>query len=76
MPTVKITVSEKVTYCREVEMSEAEYRDWDNRLDSTAGRAYDKVVEELADKYIRRDDRDWLDADDLELQDMSVVVTP
>lgn len=76
MPTVKITVSEKVTYCREVEMSEAEYRDWDKRLDSTGGRAYDKVVEELTEKYIRRDDRDWLDADDLELQDMSVVVTP
>lgn len=41
MPTVKIVVSEKVTYCREVEMTEAEYHAWDNKLDQTKGREYD-----------------------------------
>lgn len=76
MPTVRIAVTERVTYCREVEMSEAEYHAWGEKLDRLTGREYDKAVEELTDRYLHRDDRDFLDADDLELQDMSVVVTP
>lgn len=73
MPIIEITVRERVTYKREVEVSESEYRAMESSLDLLTGRAYDRAVEEIADKYIRRDDRDFFDADDLELDDLKVV---
>jgi hypothetical protein len=74
MPTVEITVTERVTYSRQVEMTQAEFSAWDNKLDTLKGREYDEAVEELTEAFIRRDERDWQDADDLELLDMKVVV--
>ena len=72
MPTVKIVVSERVTYTREVEMTEAEFREWDDKLD-LRGREYDRALEDFASRYIRRDDRDFFDADDLELGEFTTV---
>ena len=72
MPKVLITVSERVTYSREVDMSEAEWRQWDEKTDQR-GRAHDDAVEELTDRFIRRT-QDWQDADDLTLIDLSVVL--
>lgn len=74
MPVIEITVSERVTYKRQIEVSEAEYRDMEAKLDDKWGSEYDKVVEQIACKYIRRDDRDYFDSDDLELDDLTVVV--
>ena len=74
MPIIEITVSERVTYRRRIEVSEAEYRDMEAELDDNFGSDYDRAVEEIAEKYIRRDDRDFYDADDLELDDLKVVV--
>ena len=72
MPTVKIVVSERVTYTREVEMTEAEFREWDDKLD-LRGREYDHALEDFVSRYIRRDDRDFFDADDLELGEFTTV---
>ena len=72
MPRVLISVREVVTYSREIEMSEAEWRKWDEKTDQR-GQAHDKAVEELAAHFIRRDE-DWLDATDLELMDLSLVL--
>jgi hypothetical protein len=74
MPVIEILVSERVAYKREVEVSEAEYRAMETKLDTLKGREYDRAVEEIAEKYIRRDDRDFFDADNLELDDLKVVV--
>jgi len=73
MPVIEITVRERVTYKREVEVTESEYRSMESQLDILTGRAYDKAVEEITEKYIRRDDRDFFDADDLELDDLRVI---
>lgn len=72
MPRVLISVREVVTYSREVEMSEADWRQWDEKTDQR-GQAHDKAVEELAAHFIRRDE-DWQDATDLELMDLSLVL--
>lgn len=72
MPKVLISIRERVTYSREVEMTEAEWRDWDQKTDQR-GRAGDDAVEELTAKFIRRTE-DWQDADDLELMDLSLVM--
>ena len=72
MPTVKITVSERVTYTREVEMTDAEFREWDDKLD-LRGMEYDRALEDFASRYIRRDDRDFFDADDLKLGEFTTV---
>lgn len=74
MPIIEITVSERVTYKREIEVSEAEYRAMETKLDTLKGREYDRAVEQITWKYIQRDDRDFFDADDLELDDLKVVV--
>lgn len=74
MPIIEITVRERVTYKREVEVSESEFRAMETKLDTLRGREYDRAVEEITDRYIRRDDRDFFVADDLELDDLKVVV--
>ena len=73
MPVIEITVRERVTYKREVEVTEAEFRAMETQLDTLNGREYDSAVEAIADKYIRRDERDFFDAYDLELDDLKVV---
>ena len=72
MPKVLISVSERVTYTREVEMTEAEWREWDQKTDQH-GRAHDHAVEELTTKFIRRTD-DWQDAGSPQLEDLSLVL--
>ena len=72
MPKVRITVSERVTYSREVEMSEVDWRQWGEKTDQR-GKARDKAVEALAAHFIRRDE-DWQDADDLLLMDLSLAL--
>lgn len=72
MPRVLISVREVVTYSREVEMSEAEWRQWDEKTDQR-GKAHDKAVEELTEHFIRRKE-DWHDADDLQLMDFALVL--
>ena len=74
MPVIEITVRERVTYKREVEVTESEFRAMEAQLDTLKGREYDRAVELITDKYIRRDDRDFFDADDLELDYLKVVV--
>ena len=74
MPTVKIQVSEQVAYLREVEMTDADYREWNDKL-KLSGREHDRAVELLACRFIRRDDRDYYDADDLELVEFKTVKT-
>ena len=72
MPRVLISVREVVTYSREIEMSEAEWRKWDEATDQR-GKAHERAVEELAAHFIRRNE-DWQDADDLELMELSLVL--
>lgn len=72
MPKVLITVRELVTYSREVEMSEAEWHEWDRKTDQR-GKVGQDAVEDLTSKFIRRT-QDWQDADDLELMDLSLVL--
>ena len=72
MPRVLISVREYVIYSREVEMTEAEWREWDQKTDQR-GRAHDRAVEELTARYIRRE-QDWQDADQLELMVLSLVL--
>ena len=74
MPTVRILVSEQVFYAREVEMTEAEFREWNDKL-KLSGREHARAVELLACRFIRRDDRDYYDADDLELVEFKTVET-
>lgn len=74
MPVIEITVRERVTYKREVEVTESEFRAMEAQLDTLRGREYDRAVESITDKYIRRDYRDFFDADDLELDNLIVVV--
>ena len=74
MPTIEITVRERVTYKRQVDVTESEFRAMETQLDTLKGRKYDRAVESIADKYIRRDDRDFFDADDLWLDDLRVIV--
>jgi len=72
MPTVKIVVSERITYTREVEMTDAEFREWGDKLD-LRGMEYDRALEDFASRYIRRDYRDFFDADDLELGEFTTA---
>lgn len=72
MPKILISVSERVTYSREVEMTEAEWRQWDEATDQR-GRAHDDAVEQLVAKYIRRA-QDWQDADRLQLGTLDTVL--
>lgn len=72
MPKVMISVSERVTYSREVEMTEAEWREWDEKTDQR-GQAHDDAVEALRAKYIRPA-QDWKDADSLRLDELSLVL--
>ena len=72
MPRVLISVREVVTYSREIDMSEADWRQWDEKTDQR-GKAHDKAVEELAAHFIRREE-DWQDAADLELMELSLVL--
>jgi len=72
MPKILISVSERVTYSREVDMTEAEWQEWDRKTDQR-GQAHDDAVEELTEKFIRRVE-DWQDADNLMLRDLSVVL--
>lgn len=72
MPKVLIRISERVTYSREVEMTEAEWREWDEKTDMR-GRHHDDAVEALRAKYIRPV-QDWEDADSLRLDDLSLVL--
>lgn len=74
MPKVMISVSERVTYSREVEMTEAEWLEWDKKTDQR-GRAHDDAVEALRAKYIRPA-QDWQDADSLRLDELSLVLEP
>lgn len=71
MPKVLISVSERVTYSREVEMSEAEWKHWSEST-YQRGRLHHEAVEELRSKYIRSA-QDWQDADQLQLEGLSVV---
>lgn len=71
MPKVRIEMSERVIYSREVEMTEAEWQEWDQRTDQN-GRAGDDAVEALRSKYIRPA-QDWQDADRLELRDLTLL---
>ena len=72
MPRVLISVREVVTYSREVEMTEAEWRKWDEATDHS-GMAHERAVVELAAHFIRRNEV-WQDADDLELMELSLVL--
>lgn len=72
MPKILIAISERVTYSREVEMTEAEWREWDEKTDQR-GRAFDDAIEEMTTKYIRRAE-DWQDANDLRLEDLTVML--
>lgn len=72
MPKVLIEISERVTYSREVEMTDAEWREWDEKTDQR-GREHDKAVEELRAKYIRPA-QDWQDADPPRLDGLSLVM--
>ena len=73
MPVIEITVRERVTYKREVEVTESEFRAMEVQLETLKGREYDRAVELITDKYIRKDDRDFFDAYDLELDDLRVI---
>ena len=72
MPKVLISVSERVIYSREVEMTDEEWLEWDRKTDQR-GRAHDDAVEELTTKFIRRTE-DWQDADQLQLEDLSLML--
>lgn len=72
MPRIRITVSERVTYCREVDMTEAEWRALDEATDQR-GQAGRDAVEDMTERYIRRTE-DWQDADSLRLDDLSEVL--
>jgi hypothetical protein len=71
MPKILISVSERVTYSREVEMTDAEWREWNVKTEHR-GRAHDDAVEDLTERYIRRAS-DWQDAGGLQLEDLSAV---
>ena len=73
MPVIEITVRERVTYRREVEVTESEFRAMEAQLYTLTGREYDSAIEAITDKYIRRDDRDFFDAYDLELDNLRVI---
>jgi hypothetical protein len=72
MPKVLIEVSERVTYSREVEMTDAEWLEWDTMTDQR-GQAHDAAVASLTEKFIRRTE-DWQDADSLQLDGLSLVL--
>lgn len=72
MPRVMISVSERVIYSREVEMTEAEWHEWDRKTDQR-GQAHDDAVKELRAKYIRPA-QDWQDADRAQLEDLGLVL--
>lgn len=72
MPKIMISVSERVTYSREVEMTDAEWLQWDTMTEQL-GQAHDAAVASLTNKFIRRQE-DWQDADRLQLEELSVVL--
>lgn len=45
--TVKIGITEKISYIAEVEMTEQEYKDWCNKIDSARGWNREEVAQEL-----------------------------
>ena len=72
MPKIRISVSERVTYSREVEMTDAQWLEWATMTEQR-GQAHDAAVESLTEKFIRRSE-DWQDADRLQLDELSVVL--
>jgi CHASE1-domain containing sensor protein len=72
MPKVLISVAERVFYAREVEMTEAEFRQWDAATDKRGKEGQD-AVDALVEKYINRAEH-WQEADKLSLMDLSVVL--
>ena len=72
MVKVRITVTERVTYSRKVDMTEAEWHELDRATDQR-GKARDAAVLDMVDRYINRG-RDWQDADSLSLDDLSLVL--
>lgn len=72
MPKIMISVSERVTYSREVEMTDAQWLEWDTMTDQR-GQAHDAAVGALTEKFIRRVE-DWQGADRLQIEELSVVL--
>lgn len=72
MPKVRIEVSERVIYSVEVDMSDSEWHELDRSMDQI-GKAGERALDDMVDRYIKRD-RDWQDADQLELHGLSLVL--
>ena len=72
MPNVQITVTERVTYSREVSMTDAEWHELDRATDQR-GTPGKRAIADMVEKHINRA-RDWQDADPPELMDLSLVL--
>lgn len=72
---VKITYRATVTYSTEVEMTDAEWRNWNEKLDAhPRGREYREITDDLFDKYLQASEpSDWGDP---ELDDLDEVRPP
>lgn len=66
--TVKVQITERVSYIAEVEMTESEYKDWCDRIDNSRGWERSAVGEELMDvcRLNRAMDGDY---HDIEIED-------
>lgn len=49
--TVKVQITEKITYLAEVEMTESEYREWCNKIDDARGWDTENVAQDLMDVF-------------------------
>ncbi len=71
MVKVQIRISERVFYEREVEMTEEEYNNYCYSL-SCGTLVQKKNTEKIAELFINRRDN-WLDADDLEIEEFRKI---
>ena len=69
--TVQVTITERVRYSTFVKMAREKSDELENALEEERGYDLRRVEEQIAEYCDRRDD--WLDADDLEIEDFRVV---
>lgn len=72
MKTVRLKVTQRVTYHREFEMPEAKYAEVQEKLNTLKGRELMQYEERFAETHIDFAN-DWFDSDDTEIQDFSEV---
>lgn len=69
--TVRVTITERVRYSTFVKMAREKFDELENALEEERGYDLRRVEEQIAEYCDRRDD--WLDADDLEIEEFDVV---